>query len=117
MTASQPTRRWPRFSLRSLILFVALCSVGYGLWYRWEPWQRGLLLEGHSGYVLSAAFSPDGKRMVTASDDGTARVYDPRRPEYWYGVAWLPEFWVTLAIALALGYSGWRDWRALNLEL
>jgi WD40 repeat protein len=28
--------------------------------------------------VLSAAFSPDGTRIVTASDDGTARIWDAR---------------------------------------
>jgi WD40 repeat protein len=30
---------------------------------------------GHQGPVFSAAFSPDGKRVVTASADQTARVY------------------------------------------
>ena len=25
---------------------------------------------------MSAAFSPDGERVVTASDDGTARIWD-----------------------------------------
>jgi WD40 repeat protein len=32
-------------------------------------------LSGHQGGVSIAAFSPDGKRVVTAGDDGTARVY------------------------------------------
>jgi hypothetical protein len=30
----------------------------------------------HDGRVLSASFSPDGKRVITASDDNTARVWE-----------------------------------------
>jgi hypothetical protein len=33
-------------------------------------------LEGHTNWVLSAAFSPDGARIVTASFDNTARIWD-----------------------------------------
>jgi WD40 repeat protein len=32
-------------------------------------------LEGHSERVVSAAFSPDGQRVVTASEDITARIF------------------------------------------
>ena len=34
------------------------------------------VLEGHEGAVFSAAFSPDGKQIVTASRDKSARVWD-----------------------------------------
>lgn len=33
-------------------------------------------LEGHEGLVLSVAFDPAGKRLVTASQDKTARIWD-----------------------------------------
>ena len=33
-------------------------------------------LGGHASPVTSAAFSPDGSRIVTASDDKTARIWD-----------------------------------------
>jgi WD40 repeat protein len=32
--------------------------------------------KGHTGWLRSAAFSPDGSRIVTASQDGTARIWD-----------------------------------------
>jgi len=34
-----------------------------------------LVLTGHTGYVNSAKFSPDGKYIVSAADDQTARVW------------------------------------------
>ncbi len=35
-----------------------------------------LTLKGHIEDVSTASFSPDGSRVVTASDDGTAKVWD-----------------------------------------
>jgi len=39
------------------------------------------VLEGHEGGVTSASFSPDGTRIVTASWDATARVWDANTGE------------------------------------
>jgi WD40 repeat protein len=34
-----------------------------------------VVLKGHESNLNSAAFSPDGRHIVTASSDGTARVW------------------------------------------
>ena len=39
-----------------------------------SPWRT--TLRGHTGPIYSAAYSPDGRWIVTASRDGTARVWD-----------------------------------------
>ena len=33
-------------------------------------------LQGHTDYVMSASFSPDGTTLVTASLDRTAKIWD-----------------------------------------
>ncbi len=40
------------------------------------PEQRAIPLKGHEGSVHSARLSPDARRAVTASEDGSARVWD-----------------------------------------
>jgi eukaryotic-like serine/threonine-protein kinase len=47
----------------------------YYLWRRCYHGRR-LTLRGHAGNVGSIAFSPDGKILVSGSNDGTAKVWD-----------------------------------------
>ena len=45
----------------------------------WDPNERTELgrLEGHTDWVRSVGWSPDGTRLVSGSNDGTIRVWDP----------------------------------------
>jgi WD40 repeat protein len=40
-----------------------------------ESGKELLTLPGHSGTVISVAFSPDGKRLAIAGTDGTVQIY------------------------------------------
>src|SRR5204863_5524677 len=43
-----------------------------------DPATRKLIrrLEGHAGWINAVAFAADGKQIISASDDGTARLWD-----------------------------------------
>ena len=156
---STPAPKKPRFrlrySLRSLMLFMLLLSAALALWRDWAPWRTEHVLKGHSKAVRSAAFSPDGRRIVTAARDATARVWDSEtgrelcvlkghdgsvdtatfspdnrrivtasvdktarvwrrtRPEWWWGVIWLPQFWAVVLLAPAFIWSMRRDYKRL----
>ena len=65
------------------------------------------------GFGLS--FSSDGQQIYTNAPYHIDHlvIYHRRRPEYWWGVAWLPEFWMALVFGAALAWSVLRDRREL----
>src|SRR5262249_12871839 len=50
--------------------------VAQATWLVLDNTRTRHILRGHEGSVRSAVFSADGRRVVTASDDNTARVWD-----------------------------------------
>ena len=85
--------------------------------------RPSVLLGGHEGQVYGALFSPDGTRVVVFSDELAGsrtedrpgryheRIWRLRRPEYWWGVAWLPQFWAVVFFGAFFAWSLWRDRR------
>ena len=46
-----------------------------------ESGSELITLRGHNGEVNSVAFSSDGRRIVSASDDETIKVWSAAKPE------------------------------------
>jgi WD40 repeat protein len=68
----------PRFignSERILTLTLAESGPFYAIWHANAP-SRSILLVGHAGSIRSAEFSPSGEFVATASNDGTARIWE-----------------------------------------
>jgi WD40 repeat protein len=47
-------------------------------------------------YGGGVSFFPDSQSFLASTGDDGTGCYARRRPEYWWGVAWLPESWVAL---------------------
>ena len=70
------------------------------LWGLDGAWQEKAILKGHTDWVRSVAFSPDGTHLASAANDGTARVWEVAsgdevltlaHPNYVSSVAFSPD--------------------------
>jgi ribosome assembly protein SQT1 len=59
---------------------VLFAGGGDGTGWLWNAQTKQTLnvFTGHAGPITDALFTPDGKRIVTVSDDLTLRVWDPK---------------------------------------
>lgn len=65
--------------------------------------------------ILIPVFSSDGNLLVSFDWIGDGFLSKKRRPEPWWGLAWLPESWLTAVFALLLVWSLARDVRTLRM--
>lgn len=70
---------------RNLILSATASSENSIKLWEWNPLRGEVVLKcafaGHTGFVTSVAFSPDGRFILSGSDDRTARLWEWREGE------------------------------------
>ncbi len=102
------------------------CSAMNGTAWAWDSRRGRLAARLESGMepygawsngrpitVGAPSFSADG-RMLAVGANGSVCVFRRRRPEWWWGVFYLWELWLTAAFAGLFVWSVARDRRALR---
>jgi hypothetical protein len=62
-------------------------------------------------YIYRAEFLPGGETILAATSDGFVQEWSRRRPEAWWGIACIPEFWLFIGLLCNTMWSVWRDLR------
>lgn len=83
---------WPKRKSKNLRIAL-LCDRAGGA-FNDTPVEKSLVADwffGHSGGVNACAFSPDGRHIVSGSDDSTLRLWDAESAECLYTFSHLPK--------------------------
>jgi hypothetical protein len=81
------------------------------LWDVWTGESIAAVSGKALGQVTAVAFSPNGTHFATADCDGCLRIYRRLRPEWWWGIFCMLEFWFSAVFAVALVWSLLADRR------
>lgn len=71
-----PSLMWAYRSSRKYGQCYTLLYINYLMYFSRVHANLAGTLSGHASWVLSVAFSPDGKRFVSGSADRTVRVWE-----------------------------------------
>jgi WD40 repeat protein len=81
------------------------------VWDRMNGEQLACIPASQNSQIV---FLPDGRSILSGRTPHDVCIWSRRRPEYAWGVACLPEFWLTIVFAAALVWSVFRDRKRIN---
>jgi hypothetical protein len=103
-----PADPWPEWSFsRDSQRVIAASSANFQAWAS-DSGRSASLQSDDRRAAEFPKFSPDGNRKLRR-DLKSLEVWRRIRPEPWWGVAWLAEFWVTVVCAGLFGWSVRRE--------
>ena len=68
-----------------------------------------------TGVYDAATLRPSVSCVKLENIDRRTLIWHRRRPEYWYGIFYLPTFWLTAGFGLGLVWSLWKDRKTLRI--
>ena len=100
---------------RIMIGFGSMAAVGVDIFDAATYTRLHTVKFGTGNRYPELKHSPDSQWILgVASDEKTLTLWHNRRPEWWWGVAWLPAFWATAGFTLVLAWSVWSDRKTLR---
>jgi len=74
MSALRLRRYLPRFSLRTLVVFLLLVTSAVAMWFHWRPWMKLRVVRPELAGLTGGDLSPDGRALALTDGHRVAVV-------------------------------------------